>query len=52
MRCHYCDLAAVYAAESEQVRVGLCERHLKEQVADITESVETTELAAVVDAGN
>ncbi len=33
MRCHYCDAEAAYAADSDGVRVGLCEEHLREFVA-------------------
>lgn len=32
MRCHYCDAEAAYAPEYDGIRVGLCERHLKEFV--------------------
>ena len=32
MRCQYCTAEAAYAAESGGIRVGLCERHLHEQI--------------------
>lgn len=38
MQCHYCDRSAVYAAESDGIRVGLCEKHLRERVAELSES--------------
>lgn len=40
---------AVYAAESHGIRVGLCEQHLKEQVADLEDSTIAQELAAVIE---
>lgn len=38
MRCHWCDREAIYAAESNGVRVGLCERHLSERVEELSEA--------------
>jgi hypothetical protein len=38
MKCHYCDDDAVYAAETEGVKVGLCERHFQERVEELTEN--------------
>ena len=37
MRCHYCDREAAYAAASDGVRVGLCERHLRSQIEELSE---------------
>lgn len=37
MRCHFCDAEAVYAPRSGDVRVGLCERHLREGIAAFPE---------------
>lgn len=37
MKCHYCEKDAVYAAEKEGVKVGLCERHFKQQVEALSE---------------
>jgi len=37
MKCHYCDDDAVYAAETEGVKVGLCERHFQERVEELTD---------------
>lgn len=33
MRCHHCDAKAAYAADSDGIRVGLCEDHLQIFVA-------------------
>jgi len=38
MQCHYCDREAAYAAESDAVRVGLCEEHFRERVEELAES--------------
>ena len=38
MQCHYCDEPAAYAAESEGVKVGLCEEHFKERLEELAES--------------
>ncbi len=48
MRCHYCDTEAAYAADSEGVRVGLCERHLQQFVrryaeADLADVIENVQ---------
>ena len=49
MKCHYCDLDAIYAAESDGVRVGLCEHHLHERLEEIQESLGITELGDVIE---
>lgn len=38
MYCHYCDREAAFAAESEGVRVGLCEEHFREQLQEISDA--------------
>ncbi len=38
MQCHYCDETAAYAAESDGIKVGLCERHLQERIEELAES--------------
>ena len=38
MQCHYCERDAAYAAESEGIRVGLCEEHFRERVEELAES--------------
>ncbi|MEZ3116411.1 DUF6757 family protein [Halobaculum sp. MBLA0147] len=37
MQCHYCDEDAAYAAESDGLRVGLCEDHFRERVEELAE---------------
>jgi hypothetical protein len=44
MQCHYCDRKAVYAAEKDGVRVGLCERHFRDRVEELAESEELAAL--------
>lgn len=38
MQCHYCDDDAVYAAESDGIKVGLCEQHFQERLEELSES--------------
>ncbi|QZA87606.1 hypothetical protein K0C01_07245 [Salinarchaeum sp. IM2453] len=38
MQCHYCDDDAVYAAESDGIKVGLCEQHFQERLEELAES--------------
>lgn len=38
MQCHYCDEPAAYAAESEGIKVGLCEEHFQERIEELAES--------------
>ena len=45
MKCHYCDRDAVYAAEKDDVRVGLCERHFKAQMESLSEDERLASLA-------
>lgn len=44
MRCHYCEREAAVSAESDGVRVGLCEEHFQERLEELTESEELAEL--------
>lgn len=46
MQCHYCDREAVYAAQKDALKVGLCEEHFQERVEELAES---DELAALQD---
>ncbi len=41
MRCHYCDRPAVAEPAFDGVRVGLCERHLRDQVDALHRSLVT-----------
>lgn len=38
MQCHYCDEPATYAAESEGIKVGLCDEHFQERLEELAES--------------
>lgn len=50
MRCHYCDAEAAYAADSDDVRVGLCQAHLQTFVTTCAEEDLATALDALADA--
>jgi hypothetical protein len=49
MRCHYCDRAAAVSAESDGVRVGLCEEHFQERMEELAESEDIRELEEQLD---
>ena len=38
MRCHYCDREATFTAETGGLRVGLCDRHLRQRFHELTET--------------
>ncbi len=38
MQCHYCEHPAAYAAESDGIKVGLCERHLQARIEELAEA--------------
>lgn len=38
MNCHYCDREAAFGAESEGVKVGLCENHFRERLQELAEA--------------
>lgn len=38
MRCHDCGDEAIYAPRAGDVRVGLCERHLRERIAEFSDA--------------
>ena len=40
MRCHHCDREASFTAESSGVRVGLCDRHFREEFERLANSKE------------
>ncbi|MFC7008945.1 DUF6757 family protein [Halalkalicoccus salilacus] len=44
MRCHYCDREAAVSAESDGVRVGLCEEHFQDRLEELAESEGLAEL--------
>ena len=49
MKCHYCDREAAFAAESDGVRVGLCEDHFRDRLETLSESDALEELQEKVD---
>lgn len=49
MRCHYCSREADVTADSEGVRVGLCEEHLQERLEELAASEPLDELEAMLD---
>ena len=38
MYCHYCDREAAFAAESEGIKVGLCDEHFRERLQELAEA--------------
>lgn len=38
MECHYCDADAAMVVEKDNVRVGVCEDHFREQMEEIADS--------------
>ena len=38
MKCHYCDREAAFAAESDGIKVGLCEEHFRERLQELAEA--------------
>lgn len=38
MRCHVCDAPAAFAPEHEQVKVGLCRRHMRAYLAALDDA--------------
>lgn len=49
MRCHYCRADAAYAAESNGLRVGLCDDHLQIFVQTCVEEDLSTALDALAE---
>jgi hypothetical protein len=38
MQCHYCEASATYAAESDGIKVGLCDEHFRERLEELAEA--------------
>jgi hypothetical protein len=38
MECHYCDASAEIVVEKDDIRVGACERHFREQMEELADS--------------
>jgi len=49
MQCHYCDDDATVAAESDGIKVGLCERHFQERLDELAESDAFDDLREQID---
>ncbi|WP_435359912.1 DUF6757 family protein [Haloarchaeobius sp. DFWS5] len=49
MKCHYCDHEAAFAAESDGLRVGLCEEHFRERLEELADADELKQLKERVD---
>ena len=49
MRCDWCDREAAYVAEREHIRVGICERHLKERMEALTDADSLIDLREAFD---
>lgn len=49
MQCHYCDREAVYAAEKDAVRVGLCEEHFQRRMEELADSDDLAALEERID---
>lgn len=49
MKCHYCDRDAAFAAESAGIKVGLCEDHFRERLAELSESDAFEDLQEEID---
>lgn len=49
MQCHYCEEDAAVAVEKDHVKVGLCERHLREQIDELSESEWLEDVRSQVD---
>lgn len=49
MQCHFCDRDADVAVEKDGVKVGVCERHFREQMDDLSDSEWVESIAEDVD---
>lgn len=38
MECHYCDAGADVVVEKENIKVGVCEDHFREQMEELADS--------------
>jgi hypothetical protein len=38
MQCHYCDREADVRVEKDGIKVGVCERHFREQMNELADS--------------
>lgn len=49
MECHYCGQPADVTVESDGLRVGLCDEHFRERLAELSESAELETLRDELD---
>jgi hypothetical protein len=49
MQCHYCDDAATVAAESDGIKVGLCDAHFQDRLEELAESDAFEDLRESID---
>jgi hypothetical protein len=49
MHCHYCSREATVTADSDGLRVGLCELHLQERLEELAASEPLSELEEQLD---
>lgn len=49
MNCHYCDHEAAFAAESDGLKVGLCETHFRDRLQELAEADDLEKLKERVD---
>jgi len=49
MHCHYCDREATFAAESDGLKVGLCDEHFRERLEELADADELEALRERVD---
>jgi hypothetical protein len=45
MDCHYCDDVSQFSVEKDGVKVFLCQEHLSEQIEELGENLEESELS-------
>jgi hypothetical protein len=49
MRCHYCSKEADVTADSDGVRVGLCDEHFEQRLEELAESEDLAALEERLD---
>jgi cytochrome c553 len=49
MQCHYCDDEAAVAVEKNHLKVGLCEKHLRERMEELSDSEVLADFESQID---
>jgi hypothetical protein len=49
MQCHYCDEEAAVAVEKDHIKVGLCKPHLRERMAELSDTEWLEEFQSQID---